>query len=254
MLITAEFAGVLAGDLSRPNTDEEHVKDAWEGDYEAWAWAQCVIENRSIIYCKPFDSTLAATVEWSFTDENDRDHFLTVTAEAWYKDLSNDNLYTISTSSTLNMYVSSGGGGGEPCPTLFVWNGTGYVDYGVINIHDPLGEDVIQEVPVLAVDVEINKHKATFRLREGWPGLEFSESDIDQVKLYAVDSNGQYYLCPLIKAKHSQQGSVLLKLLLSDDYKVKITLLETIDLTFIVPYPNVQGFTFVIEGNNMLKP
>jgi len=348
MLITAEFAGVLASDLSRPYTDEEHVKDAWEDDNEAWAWAQCMIENRSL---SPFDSTLATTVVWSFTDENDRDHFLTVTAEAWYRDLSNGNLYTISTSSTLNMYINSppntpskpsgttsgyvyttysyststtdpdgdkvkyqfswgdgsysttgyyssgvtvyashswsstgykyvkvraydgyvwsdwspsltvyissggGGGGGEPpCPTLFVWNGTGYVDYGVINIHDPSGEDVIQEVYVLAVDVEINNYKATFRLREGWPGLEFSESDIDQVKLYAVDSDGNHHLCPLIKAIHEEQGNVLLKLLLSDDYKVKITLLETTDLTFIVPYPNVQDFIFVIEGNNMLKP
>jgi hypothetical protein len=105
MLITAEFAGALASDLSRPYTDEEHVKDALESDSEAWAWAECVIENRSIIYCKPFDSTLATTVEWSFTDANNRDHDLTVTAEAWYRDLSNDNIYIISTSSTLNMYV-----------------------------------------------------------------------------------------------------------------------------------------------------
>jgi hypothetical protein len=45
-------------------------------------------------------------------------------------------------------------GGG--CPTLFTWNSTGYVDYGVINIHNPTGEDVIREVPVNKEDVSIN--------------------------------------------------------------------------------------------------
>jgi hypothetical protein len=328
MLITAEFAGALAGDLSRPYADEEHIKDGWENDNEAWAWAQCVIENRSIIYCKPFDSTLATTVEWSFTDDaNNKDHDLTVTAEAWYRDLSNDIVYIISASSTLNMYIgktlsisaSSGGttnpapgtyaygdgesvtvtayayayhtfdgwildgsiivydnitvtmdsdhtldayfsvsgggdgGGGEPCPTLFVWNGSAYVDYGVIDIHNPSGEDVVREVPVQAEDVGISNYKAKFRLREGWEGLNFSESVIDQVKLYAVGKNGNRYQCPLIKATHSTLGKVLPQLLLSDDYRVQILLLEMIDLEFAVPYKNVQGYTFTIEGCNKWK-
>ena len=127
------------------------------------------------------------------------------------------------------------------------------MDYGVIDIHNPTGEDVIREVPVRAEDMGISSYKAVFRLREGWPGLNFSESVIDQVKLYAVDSYGIRYQCPLIKARHSTLGNVLLRLLLSDDYKAQILLLETIDLTFIVPYQNVQSFTFVIEGCNMLK-
>jgi len=37
-------------------------------------------------------------------------------------------------------------GGGDTCPMLFVWNGIGYVDYGVIDIHDSSGEDVVREV------------------------------------------------------------------------------------------------------------
>jgi hypothetical protein len=169
-----------------------------------------------------------------------------------------DNItVTMDSDHTLDAYfsVSGGGdgGGGEPCPTLFVWNGSAYVDYGVIDIHNPSGEDVVREVPVQSEDVSISNYKAKFRLREGWEGLNFSESVIDQVKLYAVGKNGNRYLCPLIKATHSTLGKVLPQLLLSDDYRVQILLLETIDLEFAVPYKNVQGYTFTIEGCNKWK-
>lgn len=141
----------------------------------------------------------------------------------------------------------------DPCPTLFAWNGNDYVDYGVIDIHNPTGEDVVREVSVLAEDVNINNHKATFQLREGWEGLNRSESVIDQVKLYAVDNDGNSYLCPLISAEHSRLEKVLPQLLLSDDVRTQILLLETIDLEFIVPHQNIQGFTFIIEGCNLYK-
>jgi len=153
----------------------------------------------------------------------------------------------------LRVYHHSEGGGGGGCPALFVWNSSDYVDYGVINIHNPTGEDVIREVPVQAEDVGINNYAAKFRLREGWPGLKFSESVIDQVKLYAVDNHGNRHLCPLISATHSRLGNVLPQLLASDDVRVQTLLLETIDLKFIVPYRNIQSFTFVIEGCNILK-
>jgi hypothetical protein len=156
-----------------------------------------------------------------------------------------------------HVYVENGPGGGgghETCPTLFTWNGTDYMDYGVIPIHDPTGEDMVTEVPVLAEDVDISNSKAKFRLREGWPGLEFSESVIDQVKLYAVNEEGEQNLCPLISAEHSRLGNVLPQLLFSDDVRVETHVLETIDLAFVVPHRNVEGFTFVIEGCNWLKP
>jgi hypothetical protein len=162
---------------------------------------------------------------------------------------------TMNSDHTLTAYFqySGGGGGSGGCPTLFVWNGTGYMDYGVINIHNPTGEDVIREVPIQSEDVCINSHKAKFRLREGWPGLNRSESVIDQVRLYAVDSQGNRHLCPLISAEHSRLGKVLPQLLLSDDYRAQMLLLETVDLTFVVPWQNIQGFTFVIEGCNIYK-
>jgi len=155
-------------------------------------------------------------------------------------------------SSSLEVFMKRAGG---TCPTLFAWNGSVYVYYGVIDIHNPTGEDLIREVPVQAEDVGINNYKAKFRLREGWEGLNFSESFIDQVKLYAVDSQGNRYLCPLISATHNILGKVLPQLLASDDYRVQMLLLETIDLTFTVPYPTsqIQGYVFVIEGCNPYK-
>ena len=77
---------------------------------------------------------------------------------------------------------------------MFVWNGSEYVDYGVIDIHNPTGEDVTREVPIQKEDVSLSNYKAKFKLREGWLGLNFSESVIDQVKLYAVDNYGNSHL------------------------------------------------------------
>jgi len=139
------------------------------------------------------------------------------------------------------------------CPTLFVWNGASYVDYGVIDIHNPLGEDIVREVVVQAGDVGLSRRQAVFRLREGWEGLTFSESFIDQIQLYVTDSYGNRYLSPLVNATHTRLGNVLPQLLLSDDWKSDVYLLETIDLNFVVPYQvdKIQDFVFLIEGHNM---
>jgi hypothetical protein len=147
-------------------------------------------------------------------------------------------------------YVGQLGGG---CPTLFTWNGHNYVDYGVINIHNPTGEDVVREVSVETRDLDTVDRHASIRLREGWPELTFSESFVDQVKLYAVSSDGTQRLCPLTYAWHSRLGNVRPQLLLSDDRKAESFLLETIDLTFSVPYRKIRSFLFVIEGCNPYK-
>lgn len=142
------------------------------------------------------------------------------------------------------------GGGG--CPTLFTWNGNNYVDYGVIDIHNPSGEDVIREVPILAEDVSISNHEAVFRLREGWDELKYSESFIDQVKLYLIKEDGKQKLCHLLSAEHSRLGDVRKAIVSSDDVKVQVLLLETIDLTFKAS-EDIKGFIFVIEGCNPYK-
>ncbi len=115
---------------------------------------------------------------------------------------------SMSTSHTaIACFLFSDGGGSEGCPALFPWNGTNYVSYGVINIHNPTGQDVIREVSVQKQDVAVTNYLGNFTLFEGWYGLNFSESVIDQVKLYAVDNNGNRYLCPLVAANHSRLGT-----------------------------------------------
>lgn len=153
----------------------------------------------------------------------------------------------------IELRTSSEGRGG--CPILLVWNGNYYIDYGVINIHNSDGYDVIQEIFVLKEDLGIEGYIAKFKLREGWEGLKYSHSSIDQVKLYAVDKRGNRYLCPLIKAIHSEQGNIRPKILLSDDQKSDLYLSETIILKFVVPYPmkTMKSFTVVIEGCNLEK-
>jgi hypothetical protein len=149
-----------------------------------------------------------------------------------------------------DLWLRTYSGGG--CPTLLVWDGMNYSDFGVINIHNSTGQDVIREVSIPAESVGISNYRACLRLREGWEGLHYSHSVIDQVKLYAI-IDGNRFLCPLVYAHHNASGNVLLQLWFSDDWKVDTYLLETIDLKFLVPYQNIQGYVFVIEGCNILK-
>jgi hypothetical protein len=147
---------------------------------------------------------------------------------------------------------SSDAEGPDSCPKLYTWNGNGYVDYGVIDIHNPTGEDVVKEVSITKEDLAVEGFKAKLRLQEGWLGLEYSHSEIDQVKLYALDSYGNRLPCPPTKATYNNYN-LRPTLVMSDDIKLGIYLLERVDLEFIVPYQNIQGFAFVIEGCNMLK-
>lgn len=71
------------------------------------------------------------------------------------------------------------------CPTLFVWNGTGYADEGVLNIHAE--SDITVQ----------HKIQNTLALKNGAYDLQLQELDnftshIDQVKLYAVDNLGEW--------------------------------------------------------------
>lgn len=178
----------------------------------------------------------------------------------WYPNLSIDNPLSVTMhgNHAVTAYFTvpgSGGGGSEPCPGLLVWNGSAYLPYGIINVHNPTGEDVVRQVSVSKQDVNIENYTARLMLVEGWVGLNFSESVIDQVRLYAVDCFGNRYLCPLVSAVHSREGNVLLPLLFSDDWRTQILLHERIDLTFLTPYPTwlVRGYTFEIEGCNRFK-
>ncbi len=79
---------------------------------------------------------------------------------------------------------SDGSGGG--CPTLFVWNGTGYADEGVLDIHaesDITVQHEIQNTLTPTLDDDVYK----LQLRE----LDNFTSHIDQVKLLAIGDSGE---------------------------------------------------------------
>jgi len=46
---------------------------------------------------------------------------------------------------------------------------------------------------------------------------------------------------------------ILPRLLFSNDWKVDAYLLQTINLKFLVPHQNIQGYIFIIEGCNYSK-
>mgnify|MGYP005642575201 CR=1 FL=1 len=83
-------------------------------------------------------------------------------------------------------------------------------------------------------------------------GLNYSHSIIDQVKLYAI-INGQPLPCPLLKATYMNNINVWILLINSDNTKLNMYLLETLDLEFLVPYQNIENYIFIIEGCNMEK-
>lgn len=149
-----------------------------------------------------------------------------------------------------DFFISHGGdGGGGGCPTLFVWNGADYADEGVLNIHAESDITVQHEIESsLALENGVYK----LQLRE----LDEFTSHIDQVKLYAVDYEGEWHICPLIYASHNELGKVTQKLLFDDNIRVDLEPTETIDLNFLpsIPYSQTAHFVFEINGYNMKQP
>lgn len=97
-------AAALSAGLSEPDYTVDHA-----AEYENVSYVKAPAQAEAYYLSpKPFDSTLAATVEWHFLDPNNRSHYTAITAEATYKDLSQGTLYNISTSVSLSMtFVNS---------------------------------------------------------------------------------------------------------------------------------------------------
>lgn len=146
----------------------------------------------------------------------------------------------------VSVYTPGGGGG---CPTLFIWNGTSYVEEGVLDIHAESDVTVQHEIQNSLV-LENGVYK--LQLRE----LDEFTSHIDQVKLYAVDYKGKWNICPLTYAYHNELGKVKQTLLLDDSNRVDLEPTETIDLKFApsIPYSQTAHFIFEINGYNMKVP
>ena len=328
VLITGQTAVELSAELSPPIYE---INNADPQENEAYIRSTCVPENQSEIFCRSFDSTLAATVEWSLLDPNSLSHSLTITAEAMYVSLFDTTIGYVTTSVTLNMYTGAHYldidtckiGGSEisdvkiwvdgnmyyspttvviadgihtieveasfcrgmfaftflhwhdgiednprtinlncddcftayykvtyegTCPTLFVWNGSDYVYEALLDIH-------------AESDITLQHHVQQLLVKDGlYYKLQLKELDnftshIDQVKLYAVDLNGEWHTCPLTIAK--QNGTyVTLKLLFDDEWRVDLKPSEIIDLKFLpsIPYNQTTYFIFEINGHNKKIP
>jgi len=147
-------------------------------------------------------------------------------------------------SSSLTVSISSGGGGGGGCPTLFAWNGTSFAEEALLDIH--ASQDV-------TVDYRLKYLKPAGRLcmlslRE----LENNTSHIDQVKLYAVDSEGNWHECHLVLAIHSELGLVTTQLSLDDDVRIDLAPSQRTELLFKLPKGiSIQYFIFELNGYNM---
>jgi len=181
-----------------------------------------------------------STVSVSHTWESSGTYYVKVRAKDIYGAWSSwsENL-------TVTISSSTGGGGGGGCPTLFSWNGTAFTKEALLDIH--ASQDV-------TVDYTL-KHLTPIgrlcmlQLRE----LDNFTSHIDYVKLYVVDSEGNWHECNLILAWHSQLGLVTTELFHDDNVRVDLTPQQKIQLIFLTPsdIDDIQSFVFELNGYNI---
>jgi hypothetical protein len=153
----------------------------------------------------------------------------------------------------IEAYTEGSGGG---CPILYVYNGSSYINEGLLDIHNPEGLDVIYKHTLVTTPDRV-KGAYLLRLVEH----PQTHSYIDQVKLYAVLKDKRLIELPLIWAWHSEDGNVLPQLLFSDEWKADTLgadhndgISQSMDLKFAALNPNMNiiGFVFQIEGNNII--
>jgi hypothetical protein len=156
-------------------------------------------------------------------------------------------VYKASGSGVYSLLTNYAGGGG--CPTLFLWNRTGYVEEGSMDIHsynDITLDYRMQQSPVPVANL--------YRLKLA--ELDNFTSHIDQVKLYAIDDKGEWHLCPLILAYDTTQGVVTSKLLFDDDHRVNLKPTQETSLYFLktIRLQDIEYFIFEINGYNPKQP
>lgn len=183
--------------------------------------------------------------DWCTWNVNNGQH--TITCRAW-----NMNNYFADDQVTISVYNGGVGGG---CIILYVYNGTEYVEEGLLDIHNLDGIDVVTS-HYLNTAPKIVNHRLLLRLVEHPKTI----SHIDRVQLFGRLHNGLLIPIPLISAVHSTLGQVRWKLWFSDDKRVDVLgaghnegFSESIDLQFIDdPHHRFTEFIFYIEGNNIL--
>ncbi len=197
---------------------------SWHIDYDAtngWSWnwnTNSYSDGIHTIYCRAYD----ARGNWAQTQKTVR--------------------------------VLNGGGGGG-CPILSVYNGSEFIDEGLLDIHNSDGIDVVT-VHELVTEPKFVKKSCFLRLTEH----PLTISHIDKVELYGRLSNGSLVPLALKTALHSSLGNVLPELKFSDDNRVDVLgaihnngTSEFIDIEFkSLPNQVFSGFTFIIEGHNYI--
>jgi hypothetical protein len=150
-----------------------------------------------------------------------------------------------SRSLTVTISTSSSGGGGGGCPTLFSWNGTGYAEEALLDIHASQDVTVDYKLKYLEPAGKL----CMLSLRE----LDNYTSHIDYVKLYAVDAEGNWHECRLILALHNELGPVTAQLSSDDDIRINLEPTQRIELLFKLPNDinNIQYFIFELNGYNV---
>lgn len=189
---------------------------------------------------------------------NDGTHIVTVdrvyyrpyskyTFQYWEDESTNPTrTINVNDDTTITAYYNQESYGG--CPTLYTWNGSEYVEEGLLNIHSPEGIDTFV-FRILSNTPTATNGKYLFKLIEGTENE--SHSFIDMVKLFAMDTEFKWYVCSPIAANHSEYGDVLPELQASDDIRTDILPEQEIWLTFeALEVQEITLFIFVIEGYN----
>ena len=141
------------------------------------------------------------------------------------------------------VYFPRLGGGG--CPTLLAWNGADYVEDGALNIH--AHSDMI-------LDHKMTQPPRGFPYRLQLRELDGFTSQIDHVRLYAVDEHEQRRLCPLMFANHSETGATTWIVMFNDDRRIDLRPSETLDMSFLPSMIDPAYFIFEISGYNQKQP
>jgi hypothetical protein len=139
------------------------------------------------------------------------------------------------------------------CPILYTFNGTEYVQEGLLDIHDTEGKDKTN-IHMLSIIPYPVKNKIHLRLSEHPKTISY----IDHVRLYGRLKDGHWIGLHLDYAIHSSKGEITNRLKHSDDLRVEQLgaeynngISENINLKFKIRKSiEITEFIFVIEGNN----
>lgn len=148
-------------------------------------------------------------------------------------------------------YDSEPSGGG--CPILTVFDGTEYVDEGLLDIHSD--DDVERGFIIHSNPVPVG-HTYRMRLTEHPQTI----SHIDKVQLFGRLNNGRVIELPLLSATHSTIGDVRNILRHSDDVRIDVLganynngSSEYIDVRFLkLGDLDFVEYIFLIEGYNVV--